>query len=441
MTKKKIKDNYSFKEMASSVDGVKTLKGLYKVSEALGFKNRQIEEAFQKVEDLNNQFELLQEIPDKFNQYFAERGWIAFEMMNFDIMVQCVELAESGETNEAESVLIKYYNEESNLRFFINKLNSNKEFRIRKELIEKALEDHKNERYYASVPLVLMMIDGFVNDIEPTGFFAENTDLEVWDTIAAHSSGLNAIAKIFRKSRGKTTSDEITLPYRNGILHGRDLGYANLVVSTKTWAALFALGDWLAAIKKGKKGIKKEYTPPTLQESVQKIVEAAGGMKENGRQREHMGKWAKREMKVGIDFLENGQTDDYEEDTPEKTIVEFLNNLKKSNYGNMAKLISKKLGENKTIGKLAGEIRELFTRKKLIGYKLVSINDNAPAITEIETILEFQKSDDTKFKYECKFRLIYEDEDSEPVPRGYKKAQWRVMFNFRGIEFVEYKIN
>jgi len=41
-----------------------------------------------------------------------------------------------------------------------------------------ALEEYENGRYYACVPLLLMIIDGIVNDIsKETGFFAEKTDL------------------------------------------------------------------------------------------------------------------------------------------------------------------------------------------------------------------------------------------------------------------------
>jgi hypothetical protein len=406
------------------------------MGKAFEFKNNHIEEAIKQVGDLEKQFKQIQEKPDKFNHYFSERGWIAFESLNFDIMVKCVELAEKGRIDEAEDVLLDYFNDQETISFLIKRLTNIEEFRPRRTLILNALEDHFNGRYHASVPVILMMIDGFVNDIEQIGFFAENVNLNVWDTIAAHDSGLNTIANIFRRSRKKTTDEEISLPYRNGILHGRDLGYANVKVSAKALSTLLALGDWATAIKKG---IDKEYVSPTFEESIQEIVKAMETMKETKKQREFMDKWKRREIIVGSDIPEKGEVGDFEEGTPERTVVEFLNYLAKTNYGNMAKLITKLTKQDINIGKLAGELRELFARKKLVDFKLIAIYDNAPAITEIETLLEFEKEDDTRFQHNRKFRLIYQDEKANPIPRGYAKAEWKIFLNFQDIEYIDLK--
>ena len=55
-----------------------------------------------------------------------------------------------------------------------------------------------------------------------------------------YSKGLNALNRIFQKMRQKTVTDEITIPFRHGIVHGMDLGYDNRMVAAKCWAALFA---------------------------------------------------------------------------------------------------------------------------------------------------------------------------------------------------------
>lgn len=41
------------------------------------------------------------------------------------------------------------------------------------------------------------------------------------------------------RSRNKTTTEDLTLPLRHGILHGRDLGYSNQMVAAKCWAVGF----------------------------------------------------------------------------------------------------------------------------------------------------------------------------------------------------------
>ncbi|WP_242225932.1 hypothetical protein [Bacillus cereus group sp. BfR-BA-01358] len=435
---KKIKDNYSFKEAENEMKGYKELKKIYDVSKKIGIKSQRMEGAFHKFEKIEKQYQQLKEIPDKFNRYFAERGWIAFEMMDFNIMVKCVGLAEEEEFVEAEKLLLNYFNEEATINFFLTRLSGIKEFRIRIPLINSAIEDHKQGRYHASVPLLLMMIDGFVNDIEPTGFFAENTDLEVWDTIAAHSSGLSTIAKIFRRYCGKTTNEKIDIPYRNGILHGRNLGYANIATSTKALATLFVLSDWAHAVKKGKKGVDKEYVPPTMKEIISSINGSLEEKRELEQRSKHITNWKRREVQIGIDIPQKGEINEYEEDTPEKVMIEFLNYLSKGNYGNISKLIAKSSSKNITVQKLAGKIRKLFAEKKLISYKLSSVYDTAPAVTEISVLMVFEKSDNTEFTYERKFRLIYEDENGEVIPRGYLKAKWRIILDFSDIRFIQY---
>lgn len=71
--------------------------------------------------------------------------------------------------------------------------------------------------------------------------------MTAWDSIAAHETGLQTIASLFSESRNKTNDEVITLPYRNGILHGRELAFDNKLVAAKVWATLFAIKDWSVA--------------------------------------------------------------------------------------------------------------------------------------------------------------------------------------------------
>ncbi|WP_209121713.1 hypothetical protein [Alkalihalobacillus sp. BA299] len=426
--KKQIKDNYSFKEMDMTFKGAHDFQQLYLLAKEFGFREPKFEEAFQQFEESYNQYKVLKIIPDRFNHFFAKKGWIAFENLNFPLMEKCVKLAEQGNPNEAEDALIEYFTNREQVNFLANRLMALKEFQPRRTLMLNALEDHFSGRYHASVPLFLMMIDGFVNDFEHIGFFAENVELTVWDTIAAHDSGLGAITKIFGKSRKKTTDEEVELPYRNGILHGRDLGYANVKVSSKALSTLLALRDWADAIKAGKKGIDKEFVPPSFEETMTQVASSLEQYQENQKQKEHMNNWVKRDLTVGEDLPEKGEVSDYSENTPERALIEFHYYLLEKNYGKMAKMVSKHFTKDKTVGKLAGELREIFIGKKLVGFKLVNVYDNAPAISEIEMLLEFEREEEhTIYEIVHKFRLSYEDENGETVVRGYKEAEWRIM--------------
>jgi hypothetical protein len=435
--KKKIKDNYSFKEMDMTVQGFTEMQALYSASKQLGYVNPTYEDAFKKFEEAKSKYKTLKIIPDRFNDFFAKKGWIAYESLNFDLMEKCVKFAEAGKPKEAEEALIEHFTNRVEISFLIIRLKNVKEFKSRTSLFLNALEDHFSGKYYASVPLFLMLIDGFVNDVEQIGFFADKVKLDVWDTIAAHSSGLSSIQKIFNKSRKKTTDEEIYLPYRNGILHGRDLGFANVNVSAKALSTLLALGDWAIEIKKGKKGVDKEYVPPTLEESADQIVKSMEGLAETQRQREYLNEWQPRQITVGVDIPVKGELAEYKENTPEKAVMQLLAYITVKNYGKLAMMLEFNRKYD-SVKKLAGKLREVFEDKKLVDYKLINVYDNASAVSEVETELIFKRLSDGKQVMDQRtFRLMYEDEDSNPVPRGYKQAEWKVTFDFLNIEYID----
>lgn len=92
-----------------------------------------------------------------------------------------------------------------------------------------------------------------------------------------------------------------------------------------------------------------------------------------------------------------------------------------------------------TVGKLAGRLREIFENKKLVDYKLVTVTDTASAISEVETELIFERKEDGKQVTDNRtFRLMYQDEEGNPVARGYKKAEWKFIFDFRNIEYIDF---
>lgn len=202
-----------------------------------------------KVAEVDRSLQVLATLPDRFNDLFAERGWIAYETLNMDVMRHAVELGEIGDVGAAEQLLVDHYCEDT-IQLGLKFLWGVEAFRPRERLARLALEDYLQSRYHACVPVLLMLIDGFVNDVSQSkGFFAEGTELTAWDSIAAHDRGLQALAKLLGKGRTTTTTVPITIPYRHGILHGRDLGYDNRLLAAKLWAALFALREWALAVR------------------------------------------------------------------------------------------------------------------------------------------------------------------------------------------------
>ena len=195
----------------------------------------------QQIKELEVNLANMIHLIESFNKYFSDAGWCAYDSMNMHLMENAVKAYEVDGLDAGEQVLIQYY--QTGVKDIIHWLkNKAKPFRERYELIKCAFDDHFAERYHASVPLFLIIIDGSVNDYTKSkGFFAEGTDVSAWDCLVGCSDSLTKLKNIFNKGRNKTNNDEIRLPYRNGILHGRDLNYANKYVSCKCISLMFAL--------------------------------------------------------------------------------------------------------------------------------------------------------------------------------------------------------
>lgn len=279
--------------MDDNLHSIKNLEEQIKAAKILSFlfgkdKRDQINELYKQVTNLASQTEI-------FNKNFSDSGWCAYDSMNYPLMQSANEAFEKEGLDAGEKVLINYY--KNDVKEIIHWLkNKAKPFMERYHLIQKAFEDHFAERYYASVPLFLIIIDGAVNDFTKSkGFFAEGTDLTAWDCLVGCSDGLLKLKEIFNKGRNKTTIEEIKLPYRNGILHGRDLNYGNEYVSCKCVSLMFALADWMnmkSNEEKRKEKFEKEANPPPIRDSLKKLAK-------NKVAREEIAAWRARKIIVG----------------------------------------------------------------------------------------------------------------------------------------------
>ncbi|CAF3738370.1 unnamed protein product [Rotaria sp. Silwood1] len=160
-----------------------------------------------------------------------------------------------------------------------------------------------------------MMIDGATTDINQSrgfsnGFFSSNVDVTAWDSLAGHESGLLKLTELFNKGRVKTNENKITIPYRNGILHGKELNYDNKIVAAKLWALLFAVRDWGVSLRK--KPLEERKT------SNKSIFEILANHHEF---KKFAADWKPREVLIDFNF-----------DTTEDTVELEIEYLKKKNY-------------------------------------------------------------------------------------------------------------
>lgn len=408
----RIADNPSFSKARKDIQGFKQLVKLRPLLRLLGVKIG--DDLVAKVSDLEKEIEGQSTLPDRFNDLFAERGWIAYEMMNAEVMQSATEMGESGDLDGAEEVLVEHYDRETieqNIRWLF----PIEAFRSREPLARLALEDYVHERYHACVPIVLMILDGVVNEVHGTrGFFYQDADLTAWDSISAHSRGLQALHKILSAPRMKTTTEPLSVPYRHGILHGQDLGFDNKLVAAKTWAALFAIRDWASAVRDGRLEEPSPEPEPSLRESLNRLVESR-------REQARASQWKPRSEEGLAQVPKDGALEDYDPAAPEAAVVKLLHLWKRRNYGDMAKILPPSFRE--VLSKAAGDMREEFGDKQLEAFEIQEIRDEAPAISEIKVRVTYiWDGHEEEGTLEC--RLISYDEEGNPCLPDSDGAAW-----------------
>ena len=377
-----------------------------------------------ELKNMREKVDELRRLPDEFNTLFLERGWICFDSMNSDLLKKCVVLCKNGDIERAEQTLIDFY--KGDIPYLVYPLRSLPGFKERYELLIKALDDYRESRYHACVPVFLMITDGVVNQVlkRNLGAFAENTDFNLYNSTVGHSSGLPSLIKLMSATHKATNTNEIVIPYRNGILHGMDVNYDNVYVATKSLAVLFAVADWVRDYNKGL-GVKPIEDADVSSEAIEDIVESLSAFaqqrEELNREKKMLEEWRPRNFE-NIDFASFAP----EEGTPECRVCEFFEFYTKSNYGKMASILTG-LRET-TDGKMAGEVRKLVSDIKCTGFKIVGINDHAAAVSEVYLFLSVIVDGVAK-DIDVKARVLYQADkvSCNPLVRGDSRGQWYVL--------------
>ena len=381
----------------------------------LGVDEKKMDDALDKVDDLVRQIEEMSQIPDRFNDLFASRGWIIYDLLNLEVAKAAIAKADSGDIDGAETDLVNYYSA-GTVRWKLQTMKEIHAFRPRIPLAQKALVDYEQERYHACVPVVLALLDGLVNELyeKRRGFFAEGVDLTAWDSISAHSRGLQVLTNLFQTSRKTTRIERIDIPYRNGIMHGMDLGYDNKMVAAKTWAALFATHDWALKAEKGLIEALPEEPEKTSNEIIQQQLQNKATI-------EKLELWRPRDI---FELPKTCDPDQFLDGTPEKRLAEYLMFWKAKNYGYMARYLSVKLGP--PVKESPRSIRKIFESKTLKSSEFTSIDDRAAGLSIILTYLVFEEHGQEVTK-SFEFRLINENSEGEAEIRGTPNSEWKII--------------
>lgn len=351
----------------------------YNAFEILGLMN----------EDLREDSALL-DVVKNFNSTFKTEGWVLNNYLSFDTCQDALLLAEKGDLAKANIALIKGVTK--GIELFMSHLPSSKEFNDRRSILENAHELYLQNNHSATIPLLLIALDGISNDITNLGLFAQNSNLRVWDSITQYEETFTYIQENFlTKSRTKTNLEEIYLPYRNGILHGRDVNFSNSHVSAKCWNILFTLRTWYLENKEDQK-IKNEIIDNYL-----------------------------------IAFKERSNESNFTEDFGVINVTtKFFDSWKKKRWGEIVPLMYHLDGKHR--GKAAKDVKDTYLKYELIDYKIVSFSNKNPSSACVQSVLNILINGEIK-EFTINLRVNYSSDNLSALPIGHPKGKWGILQN------------
>ena len=366
-----------------------------------------------EIKDLKRKMDELLELPVAFHDAFSEYGWLLSESTNADTAQKALNILKDGDLSEAENLLAADFDGER-LDWKIIQMCQLDEFRTRIDQLREAAALTREGRYLASIPLLLIIADGVGSDAFGKSIFAEGVYLEELNSFAGQPEALPKLIRKMCGTRRRTNSDHLSFPYRNGILHGRDLGYGNRLVNAKCWSLL---GNIVDIIRTRKAGQTLESEPkPSLRDSLTIYAQTL-------ELKQRIKEWVPRPVvDKRIEVTEEVRAS-MDKDEPEAAFVEFLQAWKASNYGRMAQMTD--YHKQLPINRRAGEIRKLMQNRglTLIDAVITRIEDLAPSVTEINCNLTLC-ADDQEFINHFVFRMICHGKAGEGAVRGDEGAQW-----------------
>lgn len=221
-----------------------------------------------QLKELAREHKRITGLVDSFYGLLGRRNWVFTGDLNLPAIEHVVD---TDEAETAEARLIDYYNQSGRIAFPLRRLHRFDAMRPRIDLLQKALADYEDGRYYSAVLVLLSVMDGFVNDLDTATRQGLHTraaeDMVAWDSVAGHHLGLSHAHQSFLKGFYKTDTTEVTELFRNGITHGTLVNFDNDVVATKAWNRLFAVADWADSRERQAKPVEPT---PTLRESLRR---------------------------------------------------------------------------------------------------------------------------------------------------------------------------
>ncbi|WP_309105068.1 hypothetical protein [Microbacterium sp.] len=355
---------------------------------------------------LKAQFERIVSTVERFYELLGERHWVFHGSLNLELLAPALA---SADADTAEAAVIAHYQDERKMKFHLMRAKAVPELRLRASLLDAALRDYQEGRYYSVVLVLLAVMDGFVNDVgqQRRGLHTrDGEELVAWNSVTAHHQGLAATQKSFTKSFNKTSDEPIHELYRNGIMHGNLTNFDHLVVASKAWNRLFALLDWSQALDEAK---KPEPETPTLRESLRKLADS--------RQRQQqMAAWTPRAASVE----EDGSDAVLSEPVAQATAA-MLDAWKSKNYGHLAAHLHD-FGKPRSASAFIGQVRARFDGTRLDDFDIRSVDVRAPGCAHVKVNLTVEGE-----VRESELRWLHVDPDRHVCIETDARGKWQTV--------------
>ena len=405
----------AFQEQINLVRSIGHLEPFLALLSRFGIGGDNLKTIIADLKDSKQQATDLAKLIEGFHEAFSELGWLISESTNIETAKAALAVHEDCRVEDAEDILATDY-EGERLHFVVTRLCQTKGFKIRREQLQEALTLTQETRYIATAPLLFIIADGVGEDVFQKSIFSEGVNLEELHSLAGQPDALPKLIREMCRTRRKTTRKHISFPYRNGILHGRDFGYGNRLVTAKCWSFLSNIADVIRA-REAEEALNPPSNP-SLSETLTNYVQTK-------ELRERIEAWTPRPLFEGrINVFAKSEIASFGSGEPEAALVEFLQAWKKNNFGRMGALTV--YFDKRAINRRAGEIREMMQDLTLIDAAIIRIKDRAPAVTEITADLT-TCVDSAKRTDRFNFIMNCVDDVEEVTIRGEGAAHWQVI--------------
>ncbi len=193
-------------------------------------------------------------------------GWPVFELSPTSPYAHAAALVKAGDPASADRVLCHAWNDDDGilLKMAVHRVRTlymdldpespdplGPVGEARASLIQEGLDLHRKGAYAGAILITLSQMDGIAHDFGGQSFFRKaGTPTVDSETLAGHPESLAAVAKLMIAHYPDTSlSGRLG---RHGIVHGRELTFANEINSTKALVTLLAVITWAQPIARAR---------------------------------------------------------------------------------------------------------------------------------------------------------------------------------------------